>query len=309
MLPSQLASRIATAIQDLIVTERLGPEAHLSTQKLADQFGVSRSPVREALGMLAERGILEQRANRGFFVRAGGAKRPDGEVAPAPNGGDASVLVDEPPAYFQMAQEWLRDAIPAEVTAQFLRERYDLTNSQVTAILTHGIHEGWIERKPGYGWRLLPVAKTPEALDQLYRLRMAIEPAALLEPTFVLDRDTLAAQRQIHERMLAGAIEHTPTDRLVQIGAQFHEAIIKLSRNPFFHQTLVRVDRMRRLIDYQSRTDRHRFYEQWREHLELIELIGQGDNVAASVFMRRHIAGALRTKAEFLRSHPLLNVG
>ncbi|MCZ4088818.1 GntR family transcriptional regulator [Sinorhizobium psoraleae] len=42
---------------------------HLKTQQLADRFGVSRSPVREAMDMLATQGLLEQKENRGFFVK------------------------------------------------------------------------------------------------------------------------------------------------------------------------------------------------------------------------------------------------
>lgn len=61
---------------------------------------------------------------------------------------------------------------------------------------------GWVERKEGYGWRFLPVANAPEAFDEIYRFRMAMEPAALLEPSFELDRSTLTEQRRIQEGIL-----------------------------------------------------------------------------------------------------------
>lgn len=64
-------------------------------------------------------------------------------------------------------------------------------------MLMPAAREGWAERKQGYGWRFLPVAKTPEALEQIYRLRMLIEPAAMLEPGFRLDRKILEQQRRL----------------------------------------------------------------------------------------------------------------
>ena len=73
---------------------------------------------------------------------------------------------DAPPAYYRLAEDWLRDAVPSEATEQFLRERYDLTKGQLAAILNRAAGEGWMERKAGYGWRILPVAKTPDALEQ-----------------------------------------------------------------------------------------------------------------------------------------------
>src|SRR3546814_15120665 len=63
---------------------------------------------------------------------------------------------------------------------------YGLTRAQVSYILVRATREGWAERKQGYGWRFLPVAKTPEAFEQIYRFRMIIEPTAFLEPGFRL---------------------------------------------------------------------------------------------------------------------------
>lgn len=291
---SALSSRIASEIVQLISAGDLAPDAHLSTQKLADRFQVSRSPVREALQILAERGVLEQRTNRGFFV---------GKNAPPTRAeGDLALPNDGPDAYYDLAEDWLRDAVPSEVTEQNLRERYDVTKSQLIAVLNRATREGWVERKRGYGWRLLPVAKTPEALEQIYRFRSVVEPAALLEPTFELDRAVIAAQRRIQQSLLDGGIERLPAERLLIAGARFHEELIKLSRNPFFVQSLERVNRLRRLIEYRSLVDRQRFYIQCAEHVEILELVQRGKNLEASSVMRRHLSGAIARKSPIQRS-------
>jgi DNA-binding GntR family transcriptional regulator len=62
---SPLALKITDDIEALIESGRIQIGGHLIAQKLADPFGISRSPVREAMHMLANEGLLELRANRG----------------------------------------------------------------------------------------------------------------------------------------------------------------------------------------------------------------------------------------------------
>jgi DNA-binding GntR family transcriptional regulator len=289
MRSSVLPSRIANEIATLIRVGQLAPGTHLSAQKLADQFDVSRSPVREALQTLADQGVVELRSNRGFFVR----QIEDGSSEPQ----DDAQLLEVSPEYQRLADDWLSDRIPAEVTEQLLRERYKLTKTQVTDMLTRALREGWAEPKQGYGWRFLPVAKTAEAFEQIYRFRMLIEPAAMLEPTFKLDRRMLTEQRRIQESMLASDISRLPAEWLLNSGATFHEELIKLSGNPFFHQALVRVNRMRRLMEYRAQVDRNRLQRQCTDHLEIIGLLERGEVIEASYRMRQHLGGALVAKS------------
>ncbi|MDP4024283.1 GntR family transcriptional regulator [Methylobacterium sp. NEAU 140] len=290
---SHLPQKIAQSILDLIAAGEIGVGEHLSTPKLAERFDVSRSPVREALHLLAERGAIAQERNRGFFVQASSVPAPD----------EAQDTSDEEPVgYLAVAGDWLRDRIPAEVTEQFLRERFALSAAQLARVLALGSSEGWAERRSGYGWRLLPVAKTPDALEQIYRVRLVVEPAGLLEPSFRLDRRVLDAQRATQRRLLDGGIRTLPATALVSAGAQIHEDILRMSGNPFLAQTLVRLNRVRRLIEYQSMVDRERLYRQCREHLDLLDLIERGQNVDASHFLRSHLNDALLVKLAIHRA-------
>lgn len=294
MRNSQLTTNIAKEISQLIRSGELGAYAHLSTQGLADKFGVSRSPVREAMQLLYDQGLLEQKPNRGFFVV------PNARVEP--EGSPDDPLPESMSDYQRLAEDWLTDKIPADVTEQMLRDRYDLTRTQVNDILMRASREGWAERKQGYGWRFLPVAKTAEAFEQIYRFRMLIEPAAMLEPGFVLDRKIIDEQRRIQERMLATDIESLPAERLLYNGSLFHEELIKMSGNPFFHISLVRVNRMRRLLEYRSNVDRERLHVQCEDHLAILDLLQRGEIVEASYSMRRHLGGALSRKSPLLWS-------
>jgi DNA-binding GntR family transcriptional regulator len=286
MQRSRLATRIADDICAALAHGTLGG-GHLSAQKLADRFGVSRSPVREAMGLLAERGVVERIANRGYFARA---------AAPPAQGGPANPF-EAPGDYQRIAEDWLADRIPGEVTERFLRERYRLSRTRLADILLRAVREGWAERKPGYGWRLLPVAKTAQAFAQIYRLRLLIEPAALLEPGFRIDPSIIAEQRRIQTRMLEHDIEALAGEALLDRGALFHEELIRMCGNAFFHQTLVRLNRMRRLLEYRARVDRRRLYTQCAQHLELLRLLEQGQVAEAAALLRRHLEGALAVKS------------
>ena len=297
MSASPLVQKLAQAILELIESGTLATGAHLGTPKLAARFDVSRSPVREALEDLAHRGILAREPNRGFFVADRHAASQE-DVSPTAS--------DEPPGYYEITEDWLQDKIPSEVTEQFLRERYGLSSVQLGKVLTLGMAEGWIERKGGYGWRLLPVAKTPDALEQIYRVRLTIEPAALLEPTFALDWRSLETNRAAQNRLLDGAIDTLSPAALISAGAQFHEDVVRMSGNHFFFQTLVRLNRVRRLIEFRSMVNRKRLYRQCREHLELIGLLEDGRNVDASHFLRTHLSHALAVKSAIHRGKPAL---
>ena len=63
-----LSDRIRNALADEIATGKLKAGAALDEQHLADRFGASRTPVREALRQLAANGLVEVRARRGVVV-------------------------------------------------------------------------------------------------------------------------------------------------------------------------------------------------------------------------------------------------
>jgi DNA-binding GntR family transcriptional regulator len=61
-------ARVATEIRNAILQGRLLPGERIRQDALAEQFGVSRIPIREALKTLATVGLLEHTLNAGFAV-------------------------------------------------------------------------------------------------------------------------------------------------------------------------------------------------------------------------------------------------
>ncbi len=69
------SERLGELIEERIVTGVFPPGTRLDEQELADTFGVSRTPVREALIQLSSAGLIEIKPRRGATVPEVGADR------------------------------------------------------------------------------------------------------------------------------------------------------------------------------------------------------------------------------------------
>ncbi|MDR3397782.1 MAG: GntR family transcriptional regulator [Pandoraea sp.] len=283
---------IAAQIVDLIQTDAIDVGTHLPAQMLADKLGVSRSPVNEALALLHEKGVLERRLHRGYFVaRVATSTETPGTSLAAELG-----LADTDPVtrvYFQIADARLRGELPDAFSEQMIRTRYGLTATQLNAVLSRMSQEGWAERKPGYGWQFSTMLTTPDSLLQSYRLRLAVEPAALLEPGYRLAPEVLERLRAAERRLLEGHVEQESIDALHERGVRFHESLVEASGNPFFIDTIRRVNRVRRLLSYRSMRNRERYPEHAKQHLAILDLLARERNEAASEMMREHLRHTL----------------
>jgi len=66
------ANKIAEDLEQFILTGEYADGERLDEVKLAEQFGVSRTPIREAFQQLTVSGLVEQLPRRGVFVRQPG---------------------------------------------------------------------------------------------------------------------------------------------------------------------------------------------------------------------------------------------
>jgi DNA-binding GntR family transcriptional regulator len=281
---------VPARILELIREEGLAPGSHLPAQMLADRLRVSRSPINQALGLLHEKGVVHREPNRGYFL----ATEID---APAAQLAQELGLDDAAPTsttYFRIAEDRLNGELPDTVTESFLKQRYELTGAQLQALLHRMAQEGWIEKKPGYGWEFSPMLTTSESLLQSYRMRLALEPAALLEPGYRIAPEVLARCRAAEMHLLHGGIKTDTADQIHDRGVRFHEALVEGSGNPFFIDAIRRVNRVRRLLSYRSTKDRKRYKEHCEQHLAILDLLEQGRNEQAAGALREHLAATLR---------------
>lgn len=258
---------------------------HVTAQALSTKFNVSRWTASKALECLAEKGVVTHKRESGYYVAQGLELAPPEQL----NSGTTNLNT----IYFRMAEERLNGDLPNQVTEAYLRQRYSLTAAELSSLLHRIAKEGWIERRAGYGWSFSAVLATPQALEQIYRLRLAIEPAALMEPGFHMEPAIIARLRASNEEILHGAAETLAPDVLYERGVEFHEAIAKASQNPFFLDALRRINSIRRLLVYRSMARRDRLYGQAAGHLHILDLIERNELAAASDELRQHLEGAI----------------
>ena len=281
---------IVPKIIEMIQRQQLPVGAHLAAQKIADHIRVSRSPVNDALRLLCESGVVVRRPNRGYFLArnvSGGGWNPEA----------LAHFASEDPvtkAYFALADELLAGALPLECSETLLKSRYGLTAAQTQTLLRRIAGEGWARRRPGYGWEFLPMMTTPESLLQSYRLRLALEPAALLEPGYAIAPDVIERCRQAEYHLLNGGIDTDSADQLHDRGVRFHESIIEASGNPYFIDAIRRVNQVRRLLSYQSMKDRERYREHCAQHLHILDLLEKGKNAQAAKVLHAHLEATVK---------------
>lgn len=66
---SALSTDVFAALKERIIHWEYPPAHRFTEEELCEEFGVSRSPVREALQMLVENGLVAKEAYRGYMVR------------------------------------------------------------------------------------------------------------------------------------------------------------------------------------------------------------------------------------------------
>ena len=288
-LQRQLASQILRYIRN----NNLVPGAPLPEMRLAEEFKVSRTPVRAALEHLASQGIVDFTSRRGYAVAQSAA-----EISAVPRDADTS---DDDALYMRITTDYVEDRLDMLFTEADLMRRYEVGHGLLNRVLQRMARDLVIERNPGHGWRFAPVFKSDDADMGSYRFRAIIEPAALLEPGYTLDRARAAHVRREHEAILA-----TPRNKLSRIrlfhfyemNAEFHELIAAGSGNGFLLQAVQQQNRLRRLLIYRWPYPLERIVESCTEHMELLTAVEKGEMEWASTLMRRHLELAARVMSE-----------
>lgn len=286
---SQIASTLAQQIARLIRSDGLVAGDALPERNIAARFHVSRSPVRAALLELERAGAVRAQARGGHCVADPAIA---GQLADAPAVGDEDEAV-----YLAIARDRLEGLIPDRVSENELLRRSALTRPRLQALLRRMSEEGWVERLPGNGWRFLPVLTSMQTYRQSYTFRQAIEPAALRDPGFTVNHAELTRHLAQQHRLVAGEVLTITPVQLFEMNSALHEAICECSGNAFFIESLRRVNRLRRLIEYRQVIDRDLARLRCAEHVQMLDLILSGHHAEAADQMHRHLAALGPIKA------------
>lgn len=129
-LPEQIAERLS----EDIVRQVLAPGQRLKEMELADQFGASRAPIREALRLLELQGLVQIKARRGVYVTQLSAIEVDNlyEIRASLLGLAARrVALGREDSFVRMANmllQRLSNAVAESSGAKYFEATYDLSN-------------------------------------------------------------------------------------------------------------------------------------------------------------------------------------
>lgn len=285
---TSLQQRVAREIVALVRRDNRRAGDHLPEVHIAQHIGTSRSPVQSALRHLAQLGVLQQDANRGFFL-AVDAKDWDGPVA--------GLLTSDDPLYLRVAEDRQSGVLPDEMTEADLMRRYGVARSTLRKVLSRISEEGWIEQSMGHGWRFLSMIDSPEAYEESYLFRQSIEPAGLLGPSFAFIPAELKQLRREQQRIVDGGFKTMTPIELFESNSHFHETLAEWSHNRFVLQSVRRINQLRRLVEYRQASSRPAARQtQASEHLAILDAIEKHDISYAASLMRGHLDGARRGK-------------
>jgi len=248
---------LASRLLRILHADQVAPGTSLPVQPLADRLGMSRSPVNAALALLHARGLLTHAAGRGYRVGPAVAAFHLAELL-AQLGAPEPLTIDD--ICRHIADDRHRHRLPSSFTEAALQTRYGLTRSQLADVLTRMANDGWADRNAGQGWTFSSVLTAPETLLQASRMRLLLEPAALVEPGYALDPEVATRCRAAEWQ----ALDHTRDlsgEQLHQRGVSFHVAIANGSRNRFLVDSLVRIHRTRSALPHGAVQDAGRVQE------------------------------------------------
>lgn len=277
---------LANMIIGLVRSRNLARGHHLTEKWLADELSVSRTPVRAALRLLADRGIVDARERQGFFLAVEGAELDT-------LAGIAVPSTPEQAFYATLIRERMARRLPDSITQTELAQTFRVNRVVLLRTLSRMADEGLIERNRGHGWRFLPCLDSFEALGASYAFRLILEPAALMQPGYAADATTLDRLEAEHRRLLVDGISAgTTPGTLFGLDASFHEALARFSRNPYFVQAVQQQNRLRRLMEYRGAFSDRQIHTWVHEHLAVLNAVRAGNQPEAARMMKAHLENA-----------------
>ncbi|MDX3929866.1 MAG: GntR family transcriptional regulator [Shinella sp.] len=283
--PRQNRYLLANRIIELARASRFHADYHLREQQLADMLQVSRTPIRAALMLLEERGVVEARRNKGFFMKIGAEElgRAEVEVPSSP----------QQDLYARIVEDRLTHQLGEMVSQTEISRRYGVDRSVLQKTLSALMADGLITRGPGRNWTFQPTLDNKFALDASYEFRHVIEPAGILMESFRAHPAALEHIRLEHLNLLARPdFNSLPARQLFELDASFHETIAECSGNTFLLQSIQHQNRLRRLLEFASYNNGRRVREWCQEHLRIVTALQEGDRIRAAELMTNHLEKA-----------------
>ena len=285
--PSRLQVELAARILRLLKDQGAGPGHHLVEQELCQTFGVSRTPIRGALKLLAQQGSVEARANRGFVLVEPITVAPVLEPLNPQDEADQQLLI-------AIAEARNKGTLAADVTQQEICRQFDARPPTVVRVLRKLAELGLVERKAGNGWTFIPLLHSLRAQAESYKFRRAVEPAVVLQDTFELDLDWAKATRARHMAFRRRPWRDFRAIEFYEMNSDFHEQLARCSGNRYLLDAVKRQIQLRSFLNYHWHYGPARVLASIDEHMAILDAVEAGDNQLAANTMIEHLTASSR---------------
>lgn len=272
---------LAQRILDVARQRGFGPGAHLPEQQIASLCNVSRTPVRAALRLLTEQGVVRWEAETGYRLAVDLA-------AQAAIARELPVTEED-----ELTEAILRDRsarrLDQTVTVGGLMRRYNTERKTVLKALQRLTEENLLDRAPGQSWLFRRAPDDPEAQGESYEFRLLLEPAAIVAPGFRLDGARAAVLRHGMEALAALPDAAFDTREFQRLDIEFHGMIADGAANRFVTDALSDHLRLRRLPGTYAGVNVFRLKQSLREHLTILDHLESRQYEVAADLLRVHL--------------------
>lgn len=272
---------LAQRILEFASERGMSPGDRLAEQALAQHCNVSRTPVRKALQVLAERELVTADSEGGFLLSVDPVT-----VARLDDVGEGD---GETEIYSAILRDLSAGRIAEAQTVAGLQRRYDVSRQTVQNALQKLSEENLAERGAGQQWLLKQFALGADAVVKSYEYRLATEPLALTMPDFRRDLPALTSLRQ--SMLILRSMSEAEFDRKLfeRTDFDFHMLVAKSCGNPFMGEALANHHRRRRTNAATGYVNSYRLMQSNLEHIQILEQIERGQMELAADLMRVHI--------------------
>ncbi len=201
--PTALYQEVAERLRQRIFAHELPPGTWIDEQKLAEQYGISRTPLREALKVLASEGLVTLKPRRGCYVTEISERDLD-EIFPL-------MAMLEGRCAFEATQRAKADDLA----------RLDAIHAQLEAFVTAGDKEGFFEANQDFHRTVQELANNRWLMQVIQDLRKVLKLTRLhslsldgrLQESLaehqeimagIKGRDAKRAEKGMHDHLLAG---------------------------------------------------------------------------------------------------------
>jgi DNA-binding GntR family transcriptional regulator len=277
---SPLQAELARRIMRLLKEQGAGPGHHLIEMELCQSFGVSRTPVRGALKLLAADGMVTPRAGRGFVLAKIQSARAD-------DTDDDTADQDDHRLFDALARARAAGKLGDQFSQQEVVRRFRVPLGTVLTVLRQLAELGVVERKPGHGWAFVP--DPPRILNESYALRRALEPQMLLQPSFKLDRAWARQARSQHQAHRKKPWRAGDGVAFHAVNADFHEQLARCCANRAMLRAIRQQNRLRHFLIGQWDYPADQIHSAIDDHLEILAALEAGYADKAAALMLHHL--------------------